>query len=252
VILSYLNALLIRRSRADYLPPTVALVGRRRFHTEVSSHQRLKTLSSVALTPPRGLEALAHFDVCVDLKQICLVLHRATASISSGDLFTFSTIEFKLRSQFQDLAALGTSNLAWGRRCEILKCVHLSALLYLKTISQAGFDSVNMETLQKIIDVSFPQSGARLKVHVCALLQQFLRGGDLDETSMAASLAPLISLGALMNGPSWLTLREGLQSLYEDIHRKPFVPNVSAESDPQEVDISGLTALFGYFNLHNT
>jgi hypothetical protein len=173
-------------------------------------------------------------------------------SLSSGDHFTFSTIEFKLRSQLQDLAALGTSNLAWGRRCEILKSVHLAALIYLKTIFQPGLDGIMAEALQKIIGGCLSPLEMGLQVHVNALTQQFQSGDDLDEVSMAASLAPLMSIGASLDGPSWLSVREILQSLYEGVYRKPLAPNSRAGSDPQEVDISGLTALFGFFSLHHT
>jgi len=41
---------------------------------------------------------------------------------------------------------MGTSNTAWGRRCEIMKCVCLAALIYTRVISRKD---LTLETAQE-------------------------------------------------------------------------------------------------------
>lgn len=235
---------------ADYLPPTTALVGRRRFHQSLSNSENVRILSPVALAPPKGLEALAQFDTYVDLKQICLVMHNATLSVSAGQLFAFSTIEYKIQSQLRDLVALGTSNTAWGRRCEILKCVHLSALMYLRVIFQPKLDNRQVQMLPNLISTCFPWLDPPLEVYIQRLLPLFQTTDEPDEKSISECLGPLMSFGARIDGPSWKIFRESLQAAYEGTFRKP-VSNPRTGLDPQEVDSSGLAALFGFFNLRD-
>lgn len=234
--------------RADYLPPTVALVGRRRLHLGDSRTSDREIPSPIALQPPSGLEALADFDVYIDLKHICRVLQRTTTAILSGDIKSYIATEVKLKSQLHDLAALGTSISAWGRRSEILKCVHLGSLIYLKALSRQKSSAIS-DAFLRLVGSRLSRLEPLVRRHLHGLLETLVRGVLADDKRIATSVGPLMKVGASMSMPSWIETRELLREACEEIYRQPLPLVTEISLDSRAVDISGLTALFGFFNL---
>lgn len=234
--------------RADYLPPTVALVGRRRLHLGDGRTFDMTIPSPVALQPPSGLEALADFDVYIDLKHICRVLQRTTAAIISGDIKSYIATEAKLKSQLHDLAALGTSISAWGRRSEVLKCVHLGSLIYLKVLSRQEGCAIS-DAFLLLLGSRLSRLEPLVRGHLRGLLETIVRGVLADDKRIGTSVGPLMKVGALMSMPSWIETRERLREVCEEIYRQPLPLATEISSDSRAVDVSGLTALFGFFNL---
>jgi hypothetical protein len=122
--------------------------------------------------------------------------------------------------------------------------------MYLKVISQSELEATPIQQLPEIISGCFPWLKPPLVVVLQRLLQLLQLTDVPDEPSIAACLTPLMRFGAIMDGSSWLLLRENLQLAYEATYRMP-VSNSRADLTPQEVDISGLSALFAFFNIHN-
>jgi hypothetical protein len=204
--------------------------------------------SPVALQPPRGLEPLALFDMYVDLKQICRTLQRTTTAILSGDSKSYTATEAKLKSQLHDLTALGTSISAWGRRCEILKCVHLGSLIYLKVLSRQDGGPISDDFLRHL-GSSLSNLEPIVRGHLHGLLETLVRGGVADDNRIATSIGPLMKIGALMSMPSWFETMERLREVYEELYAQPLPLANEISLDSRTVDVSGLNALFGFFNL---
>lgn len=199
-------------------------------------------VSPVALLAPNGLEALAHFDMYSDIARICVSLQRATNAAFSGDFWTSSVTETKVKTQLRDLLALGTSNNAWGRRCEIMKCVCLSGLIYLRVISRKDIGTlVAHQRLSELL----PRSDSLWKQQLGILIEELLAA---DAGDCFASLAVLMRIGTLLNQESWYDIRRQLQDIYLEVHKVPLPLSVKGQNS-QETEMAGLTALFGFFDI---
>ncbi|KAE9368987.1 hypothetical protein N431DRAFT_347844 [Stipitochalara longipes BDJ] len=225
---------------ADYLPPVAALLGTRRFHRSDESVSEAATRSPAALLAPNGLEALAHFDMYFDITRICLSLQQATSTAFSGDLWTSSVTESKLKSQPRDLVVLGTSKTAWGRRCEIMKCVCLAGLIYMHVISRENTD---IRSAHERISQLLPEWDTSWKHSLELLIGELLLGPG-DEFD---SLTALMRIGTFLNQKSWYDIRRHLQDIYLEVHDGALQSNIKVENS-QDMEMAGLTALFGFFN----
>ncbi|KAN0092493.1 hypothetical protein V8E51_018340 [Hyaloscypha variabilis] len=214
---------------ADSLPPAIALLGMRRFHKIDAAISDPATISPVALLAPSGLEALSHFDMYFDLTRICLSLQRATHAAFAGDFWTSSVAETKLKSQLRDLLALGRSKAAWGRRCEIMKCVCLAGLIYMRIVSKK---EKNVVAAHRDLSHLLPETDAPWKRPLEHLIGELIGG---DSGDCFESLA---------------VIRRHLQDIYQDSLQESPKANVSdVKQDPHEVEMAGLTALFGFFSV---
>jgi hypothetical protein len=155
------------------------LTGRRRFHLIDEAISEAACLSPVALLAPNGLEALAYFDMYFDISRICLNLQRTTDAAYAGDYWMSSVTETKLKSQLRELLAMGTSNTAWGRRYEIMKCICLAALIYTHVISQKDLTPLAaLEQLSQLLAKS--ESEGSWKGRVEQLIGELLQGESGD------------------------------------------------------------------------
>ena len=193
------------------MPPTVALLGKRRFHLADAEILNLATLSPVSLVAPKGLENLVYFDIYVDIKLIFLTVQRTTNAALSGDLGMYLITEAKLKSQLHDLIVLGTSNASWSRRCEIMKCVYLSALIFIKVACRRDGNAVTIEALILLL---LTESETPWKGHLQLLIREILCGNPGENIE---SLAPLMRVGASMNQQSWYTEEQPAFSLWKGL-----------------------------------
>lgn len=92
-----------------------------------------------------------------------------------------------------------------------------------------------------------------IEIYLAALLEDVtssVSDGEADGKRVPAGLVPLMRIGARINGPQWLALRLGLQTLYADTCVKPLaVPVVEGLMDEREVNVKGFTALYEYLRL---
>ena len=149
-----------------------------------------------------------------------------------------------MKSQLRDLLILGTSNTAWGRRCEIMKFVCLAALIYTRVVSQKD---ASFEAAKQQLCCLLPESEGAWKRAFEQLIEELLFGdlGDCFE-----SLAGLMRVGTELNGQSWCSIRVHLLGLYQKVHERPLQTIVDSQAqNSQDMEMAGLTALFGFFNM---
>jgi hypothetical protein len=226
------------------LPPVAALLGKRKFYLIDQDIADAARLSPVAFLAPTGLEALSHFDMFSDITRICRSLQRATNAAFSGDFWTSSVTETRLKSQLRDMLALGTSNIAWGRRCEIMKCVCLAGLMYMQVVSRKEGD---LMSAHRELSQLLPESDASWRVSSENLIGELICG---DSGDCFESLAALMRIGTDLNQQSWYDIRRYLQDLYREVHNESLqAVDSDRKRDPQEMEMAGLTALFGFFSI---
>lgn len=220
------------------------MLGQRKFHKINAAISDPARLSPVALLVPNGLEPLGHFDMYFDIARICLSLQRATSAAFSGDSWTSSVAETRLKSQLRDLLALDSSKIAWGRRCEIMKCVCLAGLIYIRIISKKEID---IEAAHRDLSQLVPESDTSWNQSLELLIGELLGG---DSGDCFESLAALMRIGTLLNQHSWYGIRQHLQDIYQGSREETVKVNDSQqERDAQETEMAGLTALFGFFSV---
>lgn len=238
--------MLLTKCSADYIPLTTALLGRRRFHTSTLPVEGLP-FSPIALSPLRGqLEGLAHFDIYADIIRICVEMRIAIAALLSGELLAFYNISLQFTSQLESIVVIGTSELAWGRRCEVLKCATMAALLYLKAVSLPGCVDWGGGPLRDFLGEALrgvKVDAEELERWVYSLMVELMPAGSRDggEEGELHALTPILRVGASMNGPQWVALRKRLEVLYKTAYSKPFgAPGL----DERDADVQSVTALY--------
>ena len=225
---------------ADYLPPISALAGTRRYYPNDVRAVSCTPGPTIANLPPRGLEGLGQFDIYHDIKQILDLTLMATYAVQSGDFDLYSQIETTLNTQLSALTSIGSSMLAWSRRCEILICVDITALIYLQTIYSKGVysDAVVDRLMQQFI-ATFPNPPQTWIEPARNLLFALMEG----EHDLNSFISELMILGSSLNRFSWLDIKFGLMSL----HSRMCVSSLSPASDlePEQRGTTALTTLFG-------
>jgi hypothetical protein len=92
-----------------------------------------------------------------------------------------------------------------------------------------------------------PKSDPSWRLSFEHLIGELISG---DSGDCFESLAALMRIGTDLNQQSWYDIRRYLQDLYREVHDRPLQPDDSNQKrDPQEVEMAGLTALFGFFSI---
>jgi hypothetical protein len=153
-----------------------------------------------------------------------------------------------LNPNFGTYSQWAHQNTAWGHCCEIMKCVCLAAFIYTRIISRKD---LTLETSQARLSQLLPKFETLLAKQSLEDLKGELLQGDSGDCF--ESLAALMRTAALLDQLSWYGIRRLLQDLFLEVYNGPVQTFASGQGhDKQEIEMAGLTALFGFFNLAGT
>jgi hypothetical protein len=114
----------------------------------------------------------------------------------------------------------------------------------MRNISQKDTDIV--DGYVQLIEL-LPESDASSKQSLENLIGELIRG---DPGECFESLAALMRIGTLLDQHAWRGIRRQLQDIYRETQEEPSKAIVSnPKQDPQEMEMAGLTALFGFFSV---